>query len=327
MFKIVIIGCGNIAGGYDVDGENSVWPLTHAGAFSAHSGFEIVACCDPDSDKRKAFQEKWSIPVGVSAIEELGEIGKEIDVVSLCSPTAFHVEHLKTILDWKPKLLFCEKPIAPDVKEASDWVKRYEQAGIHFVVNHNRRWAPDICSLKEDFAEKKWGKIYSVSGVYNKGVLNNGGHMVDLIHHLLGPMRVIAAGKQVYDYWPDDPSVPALLETSDGVPITLNIADARSFSIFEVQFVTERGVLVMESGGMAWSLRHVIASPSFPGYRVLDTTCNLEGRYKESMMRAVDNIYKVLTDGDDVPSSGATAVQAQRICQEIRACAQKEIFY
>lgn len=323
MFKTIIIGCGNIAGGYDANKASDDWPLTHAGAYSAHNGFEIIACCDPDSGKRKAFQEKWNIPLGVPHPEELADIGLKADVVSICSPSALHAQHLKTVLDWQPKLLFCEKPIAPDAQEVKRWVQRYDEAGILFVVNHNRRWAPDICLLKEDFSQQKWGKIHSVSGTYSKGILNNGGHMVDLIHYLLGPTKVIAAGKELYDFWPDDPSVPALLETIDGVPVTLNIAHAQHYAIFEVQLVTERGVLRMESGGMSWSIRSVIDSPDFPGYRTLDGAESHDGRYREAMARAVDNIYQALTKGTDLPSTGATALQAQQICQHIRKYAQQ----
>lgn len=320
--KTVIIGCGNIAGGYDADAAPDDWPLTHAGAFSAHSGFEVVACCEPDAEKRQAFQEKWGVPLGVSQLEELETHRLSVDVVSLCSPTAVHTQHLETVLGWQPKLLFCEKPIALDTHEVEYWVQRYATAGIPFVVNHNRRWAPDICILKEDFAQQKWGKVHSVSGTYNKGILNNGGHMVDLIHYLLGSMQVIAAGTEVYDFWPDDPSVPALLATQDGIPVTLNIAHARDYALFEMQFVTERGMLRMESGGMSWSRHKVIDSPDFPGYRTLGRELTQEGRYREAMTCAVDNIYKALTERVDVPSTGVTALQAQKVCQQIRQSAQ-----
>ncbi len=326
MFKAIIIGCGNIAGGYDTKLGAGDWPLTHAGAYSVHEGFEIIACCDPDLQRRKAFQEKWNIPVGVSHPEVLGEIARQADVVSLCSPSAMHSKHLKTVLDWQPKLLFCEKPIAPDLQEVNSWIERYEAAGISFVVNYNRRWAPDICLFKEDLAQGKWGKVQSVSGTYNKGILNNGGHMVDLILYLLGPMKVIAAGQELYDFWPDDPSIPALLETHDGVPITLNIAHAQHYAIFEVQFVTEHGVLRMESGGMNWSIRSVIDSTDFPGYRTLDSSTFDEGRYREAMVCAVDNIYQTLTRGANVLSTGATALQTQQVCQKIRQCAQPNLY-
>lgn len=325
-FKTVIIGCGNIAGGYDADADPGDWPLTHAGAFSVHDGFEIVACCDPDTKKRRAFQERWNIPVGAAHPEELGTCTFAADVVSLCSPTALHPQHLKTVLGWQPKLLFCEKPVAPQADDVAFWVSKYEEVGVPFVVNHNRRWAPDICALKEELAKKEWGKVHSVSATYNKGILNNGSHMVDLFHYLLGPVSVVAVGSEVFDFWPDDPSVPALLETHDGIPITLNIAHAQDYAFFEVQFVTEQGVLCMESGGMSWSKRVIVDSSDFPGYRTLGESKTIGGSYRKAMLLAVDNIHKALTNRIEISSIGATALQAQRICQQIRQCAQTKSF-
>lgn len=326
-FKTVIIGCGNIAGGYDSNFARGDWPLSHAGAFVAHEGFDLIACCEPDPEKRQAFQEKWSVPRAVAQPEELEAHQLSIDVVSICSPTILHSQHLQTVFDWSPRLIFCEKPITPNIQESEHWVKIYEGAGIKFVVNHTRRWAPDICTLKEEFEQQKWGKIRSVAGFYNKGILNNGGHLVDLIQYLLGPMRVIASGSEVYDFCPDDPSIPALLETHQGIPITFHIGHAQDYAAFEVEFVTECGVLRMEAGGMRWSNRAVIDNPDFAGYRTLSTPCVEDGRYCEAMSDAVDNIYNALTTEVDLLSTGTTALQAQRICHEIRQATQTNPYF
>ncbi len=326
MFNTVIIGCGNIAGGFDT--KTSIdEPLTHAGAFTQHGGFDVIACCDPDVAKRQAFQEQWQIPFGADCPEELDVGDLSIDVVSLCSPTVLHGLHLETVFGWQPGLLFCEKPITQNTEEAAEWVQRYAAAGIPFAVNHTRRWAPDICALKEEFAQQKWGKIRSVSCTYNKGILNNGCHMVDLLHYLLGTLRLIAAGAEVYDFWPDDPSIPALLETQGGIPVTLNVGHAQDYSLFEAQFITERGVLNMEAGGMVWSQRTVIDDAHFAGYRSLGKVSVEEGSGRAAMAGAVKNIYQALVEGAALSSTGFTALQAQRVCQQIRQCAQTQTSY
>ncbi len=318
-YKTIIIGCGNIAGGYD-ERVDAKWPLTHAGAFLAHGGFELIACCDPDREKREAFQNKWGISTGVAYPEDLDtdEVGG-VDVVSICSPTAVHVRHLETVSTWGSNLLFCEKPIACDMAEAAHWVKHYQTLGITLVVNHTRRWVPDIQALKAALDEEKWGRLRSVSGIYNKGILNNGSHMVDLILFLLGTVKVLGTGSPMYDYWPEDPSIAALLETQNNIPVTLNIANARDYAIFEMQFVLEKAVITMESGGMTWSHRTIIESLDFPGYRSPGSSSLQPGRYREAMVCAASNIYNVLTSKDaEIPSTGATALQAQTLCQEIR---------
>lgn len=318
MLKVIIIGCGRIAGGYDDHASPDDWPLSHAGAYTHHGGFEIIACVDPDIGKRELFQQKWNVPWGVSYPEELGDSDLTVDVVSICSPTELHSQHLKTVLRWGPNLVFCEKPLTHDLSETEHLIRCYESAGIPLVVNFTRRWAPDICSLKEHLKQAFWGQIYSVSAIYNKGILNSGSHMVDLISFLFGSLKILAVGRGVYDFWPDDPSVPALLETKERIPVALSISHAKHYALFELQIVTERGVLSMESGGMRWTKRLPMESQDFFGYRALGLRQLEFGRYKEAMAGAVENISSWLEERVELASIGSTALHAHQICHEIR---------
>ena len=53
---------------------------------------------------------------------------------------------------------------------------------------------PDVLRLRDELAAGHWGEVRSVSATYNKGVLNNGGHLIDLLHLLLGPLDVVVTG-------------------------------------------------------------------------------------------------------------------------------------
>lgn len=317
-FKTIILGCGNIAGGYDTQTRLEKRPLTHAGAYLAHGGFELIGCLDPDFQKRTDFQQKWGVPVGLSNLAEFNEHNFEVDVVSICSPTDVHPDHLRAALKWNPKLVFCEKPVTGSVTQTEEWVGRYESQGVALAVNHTRRWAADVNALKREFERQEWGKIRSISALYNKGVLNNGSHLFDLLHYLLGPLKVLAVGRERFDFWSGDPSIPSLLETVSGVPVTVNIGSADDYSLFEVQFVTERGLLHMKNGGMSWSKAGVVDSHDFPGYRSLGDDCVQQGHYREAMLVAMDNLYRAMTENADLLSTGRTALQAQRVCGLIR---------
>jgi predicted dehydrogenase len=316
-YNVVIIGCGNIAGGFDSNIKPSDWPLTHAGAYVSNKKFHIVACCDPDIEKRTKFQSDWKVPLSTSSPNEL-EFGEgEVDVVSICSPTAFHAESIRSVLRWKPRLIFCEKPIASNLHDARSLTAICRDAGVELVVNYSRRWDPDVCRLKSDIAAGKWGAVHSITGLYNKGVLNNGGHLIDLVQFLFGSLTVLASGRGGADYWEHDPSIACLLETEDGVPVTLNIGDAKNYSLFELEIIFEGGVVRMESGGLKWVTKQVVESADFTGYKVLGPASSYEGRYKECMSRAVANIYNYLVGEAEFPSTATTALKAQAVCQEI----------
>ena len=196
---------------------------------------------------------------------------------------------------------------------------------VPLAVNHTRRWAPDVQRLASELRAGTWGTLRSAVGTYNKGVLNNGSHLVDLLHQLLGPLTLLHAGLAVADFWPDDPTVPALLQTETGVPVHLATAHAGDAALFELQLVCEKAVITMEDGGLQWRLRRVVDSPHFAGYRVLDAGERQAGEYLKATALAVDNLYRHLGNGAPLASTGHTALAAQRLCDQIRRKAGAEV--
>ena len=329
MQRVLIVGCGNIAGGFDAERAVDLPALTHAGAFSRHGGFQLTACVEPDAERRQAFMRRWGVlqghadlaallvQHGLPGLPNLPGAGP-FDVISLCSPTAAHAPQIEAALALRPRLIFCEKPVTPTLTQTQALVQRCAAAGVPLAVNHTRRWAPDVQHLAAELQAGVWGPVRSVVGTYNKGVLNNGSHMVDLLHQLLGPLTLQHAGRAQADHWSDDPSVPAVLQSESGVEVHLNTAHAADGAIFELQIFTASAVIAMEDGGQQWRVRRVIDSPHFKNYRVLDSGERQPGTYLQATARAVDNLYQHLTQGQALASTGDTAQAAQRLCEEIR---------
>ena len=319
--NVLIIGCGNIAGGFDAVRADDALPFTHAGAYRKHGGFSLGACIDPDSAKREAFRTHWQVSQGFAKFDPAQHQAGEFDVISICSPTAKHAEQIDAAIALKPKLIFCEKPVTTNVVDTLYCVQRCEEEGIQFAVNHTRRWAPDVLRLKQELSAGHWGQIRSVVGHYNKGVLNNGAHMLDLLRYLLGTLNLASAEKPVWDYWEDDPSIAAQLHSESGIPVYLNVAHASDYAFFELQITTERGVISMENGGLNWRIRRTIQSPDFKDYRSLSAGEMVEGEYSMAMTNAISNIYNAITSGEALASNGYSALQAQRLCEQIKVAA------
>ena len=323
--KVLIVGCGNIAGGFDAERPTEALPFTHASAYLQHGGFTLVCCIDPDDVRRTAFCKRWGVSNASASIETLPFDVGSVDVVSICSPTDFHREHLEAALQLHPKIIFCEKPISPFFSDSLHCIQLCEAKGVLFAVNYTRRWAPDIVRFHGDIACGKWGGIRSFVAHYNKGILNNGGHVLDLLQYLLGTLSVKSVGKPIWDFWDKDPTVSAVLHSKSGVPIYLNTADARDYAFFEIQFVTEHGVIAIESGGLVWRIRRAIDSPTFKGYRALDSGETIEGEYYLAMTNAIKNLYDAICDGVSLASTGKTAIVTQQLCEEIRIAAIENI--
>jgi len=317
-YKVLIIGCGAIAGGYDADRSPNDWPLSHAGAIARDDRFELVACVDPDEAARKAFTERWGVLVSVPSLEALNASPGDFDVVVIASPTAFHAEHLEAARALKPRIVFCEKPMAADFDASLGHLEAYRNAGIPLAVNYTRRWAPDLVELARDW-HKDWGRLLSAVGTYSKGVVHNGTHLVDLIHMILGPHEVYTVGLAVFDHWENDPSVSALLwHHSFDSSIHLVAGDSNAFTQFELVLSFEKGEVAIRDGGMRIETRRVIDSPHTAGYRQLGHPESCPGRYQEAMSAAYANIAEAIEAGAPLASDGSTALEAYAVCEQIR---------
>lgn len=319
--RVLIIGCGNIAGSFDVGRPTDELPYTHAGAYTRDKRFCLTACVEPDEKRRVSFMDYWSVPAGFATLDEMMNQAGQFDVVSICSPTSCHAHDLEMVLRLKPRLIFCEKPVTASLAETERLVAECHKVGIPLAVNYSRRWDPDILALQADMQAGRWGQLRSVIGVYNKGILNNGSHMLDLLHFLVGPMEISKLGKPIQDFFPDDPTIPVWLEDIQGAPVHLACGHAGDYAIFELQMIFSRGVLTMEDGGLFWRERHAVNSEIFKGYRMLDEGVRRAGRDASAMCGAVDNIYRAITQNDQLASTGESALVAQRTCERIRQLA------
>lgn len=318
MNSVLILGCGAIAGGYDRDRPLDAPPLTHAGAYSRDPQFAIAACVDPHGANREAFAREWSVQRQASTIEELGASAGEFDIISICSPTSLHAAHLAQALALRPRLIFCEKPVADKLADAERLVHACASDGIPLAVNYTRRWAPDLIALADEVREGHWGRLLSVAGWYAKGVIHNGGHMIDLFRMFAGELSLIAAGAPVFDHFEEDPTVSALLAADGGKPVHLIAGDSQAFTQFELVLTCEKGEIAMRDGGRRIETRLRLKSELFTGYRELGPIKSRPGRYPQAMTLAVANIADHLGHSQPLASTGVNALATQRLCEAIR---------
>lgn len=319
VYQVLMIGCGNIAGDFDAQRSRDLPPISHAGAYIKHGGFNIDACIDPDINKLNNFAKRWNVKLAAQDFEELIRSPGDFEVISICSPTILHEIHILEALRLNPRLIFCEKPLTSNIDSSIRILDECKKRGVAIAVNYSRNWDSSLATLIKDLKTGRWGKIRSVVGHYNKGILNNGGHMIDLLLRILGPLDVLATTGVTYDFWPDDPTIGVLFSAISGqVPVYMNSADARDYSYFELELVCELGVIRMESGGLSWRMREVIPSSQFNGYKELGMAQNIGGGYLDSMASAIDNIYRHLYEGMPIRCSGEDALRVQRICHQIK---------
>lgn len=136
-----IVGCGNIA-------DN------HFRAFSAVTGVEVVAVCDVDINKARAFAASRDIPAAVESVAELIALG--LDAISICTPHPTH-EAVVTEAAAAGVHVLCEKPIAVDTAAAERMVRSAERNGVTLGVVFQRRFWPAAQALRAAIDDGRLG--------------------------------------------------------------------------------------------------------------------------------------------------------------------------
>ncbi len=138
---------------------------SHANAFKAISGVELVACHDVDGRRAEAFAKEYGIPC---AAQSLDEVIERSDAVSVVTPDRFHADHSIRVLRAGRHLL-CEKPLAVTLMEAqavAREAKRASSRGIIHLVNFSYRRSAALEEAAKIVAAGKIGDLRHVHGFY-----------------------------------------------------------------------------------------------------------------------------------------------------------------
>ena len=316
--NVIILGCGKIAGGFDMNEFPSSSPLTHTRAYKENINFNLQACVDPIDERRKSFVKYWGFKADADTINNLSNNIGSIDIISVCSNTESHFQNVSEALKLKPKLIFCEKPITNDLQLSESLIKKCINQRISLAINYSRRWDPSVKKLAKQIKNGEFGKIRSVVGNYNGGILNNGSHMIDLLHLLIGSLKVVTSFIKKSDLSLKDPTCSVLLNASKhNIPVYLNPSEAKDYSLFELEIITEMGVIKMLSGGMMWQFRKIITNKNFAGYRTVGLEKPKIGQYTKSMSLAVQNIFDHIILGEQLSCTGQDALKTQKVISNI----------
>ena len=316
-FSVLLVGCGQIAGGYDQPGGNAI--KTHAKAYLHHGGFRLAGCVDPDVEKARDFARRWQVDEAFPDLEAAA--GAAYDVVSICSPLVAHAGQLQALLDWDVRLVFCEKPLTIDTALSQEIVDTYRARNRPLAVNYQRRWDPSVRKVKADIASGRWGRLLSAHGIYTKGIYANGSHLIDLLHTLIGPLEPIMVTEQRIDYLPDDPTLGGILRTEDHRLVVLSIGDSRCFTIFELDLLFEQGRITFGDSGWTLCERRVTPDPRYERYFILEPQIIRPSTMDRAMSAAVANLYEFLAGERELVSTGETALVSQLTCQRLHALA------
>ena len=131
-----------------------------------------------------------------------------VDTVILCTPPDSHADMAVAAVQ-AGKHVIVEKPMASTPEDCKRMIAAAQEANRVLTVGFNHRYFPAIKEMRASIASGRLGELSHVRGyaghtglsefkadwMYSKDVmgggalLDNGIHMIDLVHHLMGPVE------------------------------------------------------------------------------------------------------------------------------------------
>ena len=174
---------------------------------------------------------------------------RSIRAVVLATPHSLHLPQVLAAAA-AGKHVFCEKPLALTLADATRMVQACERAGVVLGVGHNRRWWPAVRELQRIVAADELGKLLHIEGHNSNensnavtggwrtsdsespggGMTGAGLHALDAMVSIAGPVKRVQ-GQLIQRKPPPAPHdiASALIEFQSGVSGTLATVRATPF--------------------------------------------------------------------------------------------------
>jgi len=146
--NVALVGCG-------IFGE------VHASTYAGFHRSNLLAVCDIDEAKAKAFAERF----GGRACTSVEEIAADPDIqaVSVATPDFAHRDVCIKLLE-AGKHLLVEKPLATSVADAQAIVDAASEAGVTAMIDFHNRFNPAFTALKDRLDAGDMGRPLAMLG-------------------------------------------------------------------------------------------------------------------------------------------------------------------
>lgn len=314
-YKAAIIGLGNIAWRFDNKIQNSYNPLTHAEAYKADSRVLMVGGCSNNPNDRTEFGKQYNIPT----FETISDLFKETDpdIVSICTPSDSHFNHLIFCLEQNIPMIWLEKPPASTLDELDILVEKKQHSKSKILVNYIRRYCEPYQKLREVFKKKSLGKAVFMSMAYSKELLLNGSHIIDIAFFITGDNKEASLESVTYSGDIDNPSFT--LKFLGGLTAFVNGASLPYHNI-DISLTCEQGRASVIHGGMNTRWEVKVEHELFPEfYRLKEVSNNYLGKggFDGCMITALDDLIRSYEDKREPMSNLQTARSTQELIESI----------
>lgn len=252
--KVGIIGTGMIT----VSGHMPAWK-------NLADDVEVVGVADILEDRARLVAETEGIPHAYgdwrAMLDEL-----DLDVVSICTPNAYHKEQAIAALQAGAHVL-CEKPIATSRADAVEMFDAADAADRILFVGQSSRFSPEARTAKEIcdsgrlgetyYAETyflrrrgipMWGQFHMKEHSGGGPIYDLGVHAIDLLFWLMGSPKVTAVSGVTFTKLGNRDEGLATSLADSGAPLGVLTPRPYNWKDFDVEDMAA-GFIRLEGGG------------------------------------------------------------------------------
>ncbi len=117
----------------------------HARVLTEIPGVTLVGIVDADSGRAREIADRLKVPL----FKSVDDLSREVDAVSIVTPTTTHLEIVEQVLEHASPHLFLEKPIADTVEHAEKILELTRKKGVKLQIGHIERFNPGIEAIFE----------------------------------------------------------------------------------------------------------------------------------------------------------------------------------
>jgi predicted dehydrogenase len=241
----VVVGLGQVGLCYEDDERmRALYPYpTHAAVYAAHPLSELVAGCDPNSQRRETFKARYPKARVYASVAEM--LSREtVDVASVCVPDGEQIGCVASLIDGGVQAILVEKPFGVSVAEARRLIEAALRQNVLLAVNYWRAFDPSHQNVRGLLLNSAIGKLQTARGLYGNGARRNASHVLHYWWQCLGEIEAVWAR-------PTEQDQPLIgLRFRSGLTATLAPVDFRYYRLLEMDFVGSAGRITITDEGL-----------------------------------------------------------------------------
>lgn len=310
-----LIGCGDIGFKFDYKKSGS-GALTHFRAFLKSDKFILKAVSDINGDILKIIGKEFGVSTYTDYRKMLEE--NELDVIIIAVNDELHYEILKELTTYRPKLVFCEKPLALDYKHVKEICRLYKKKRIHLQINFTRRFLREFAEINEILRTESLGQIESVTFYYSRGLIHNASHYLDLVNWYIGETEknlIKVSVKKGISRKDETVSFDMIFKNGKEVRF-IGLSPSR-LSFAEIDIAGTKGRLKFNYRNEIEKYT-VTENRKYKGYYEYKLTECKPVKFENAIPNAAENIYNVLEGKDTLKSPGTNSLKIFELINRIK---------